>query len=123
MLLVALAMFFALTLLMTYQLMTYQMVKHPPMGEVREATFQRRARQVTHARWILFGLVCLMAMVAGYTGHILVAWLVILSWGCVSILLRGLAWSLKYWAKVSPDVPLPVAFDPTWDDPKPKTKS
>jgi hypothetical protein len=63
MLLVALAMFFALTLLMTYQ-----MVKHPPMDEVREATFQRRARQVTHARWILFGLVCLMAMVAGYTG-------------------------------------------------------
>jgi hypothetical protein len=117
MLLVGLALFFAFVVVMTYQV-----VKHPPMTAQQKATMRHRARRVTQIRWSLFGLVTLTAMIAAVLGHILVTWILFLTWGCVTILLRGLAYGLKYWAKVSPDASIPLEFDPTWDDPKPKAK-
>lgn len=117
MLLMTLAMFF-----LVVAVTTYQTLKHPPLTKEQRVKLQRRARTLTKVRWTLFALVTITAMVAAYNGQILITWTLFIVWGCMTVVLRVVAWVLKYWAKVSPDTPLPLEYDPTWDDPKPKTK-
>ena len=82
-----------------YQL--WRVRRHGSLSPARQRALQQWSRRITSARWIGFALMLLVMVALAVAGYQQAAFLLLVGWVCLTMLLRWLAAMLTQWGRGS----------------------